>query len=132
MINLSNKATNPSFGTKSGYKFISGQKVRCVDNSGYESTLVLHKVYTVDSYVAMNNGQTYKDIICLKEISGYASNFFDNRFVPIPSHFDDMDDCVDGMWQMHLPPVTKCTCGAAHTSFPNHHLKYCILYKEAK
>lgn len=25
------------------------------------------------------------------------------------------------------PPVPKCTCGAKHTSFPNHHLSWCDL-----
>lgn len=35
-------------------------------------------------------------------------------------------------WEDEPPAIPKsngCECGASHTSFPNHHLKWCQLYK---
>lgn len=41
-------------------------------------------------------------------------------------YFEELTALINSLPKYNLPDLPgECTCGARHTSFPKHHLKYC-------
>ena len=108
-------------------KFKVGQKLeRVVKSEIFYNYLIVNKHFSGGA----NEVTFYEDNGCMPSIATLYCSQIGSEFKPInyfpweSSELSELDKAFEKFTDT-FDDGFKCTCGAAHTSSPNYHLKYC-------